>query len=1133
MNVLLVSQCDKRALTETRRILDQFAERRGDRTWQTSITQEGLNTLRKLLRKTARKNTAVACHWIRGLDHSEVLWIVGNASRFNPDGATPTNTTQHDVLRRDDENDWHTGEDILLLSTLSALLHDLGKASESFQNRLATKTIPGRNQYRHEWVSLRLFQAFVGNAQEDEEWLQRLANPTPKDDARWLSPKSLQRDGLDSSLYSPLTKMPPLAQAIGWLVVTHHRLPVMPNRSDDGATYKPLGTMLPNFRSGLLNNLLTKINHDWNEIPTTTERKVIEPYWSFPQGLPVTTPRWRKQAARVAERLLNLLHTHHSTDWLNNPYVMHLSRLSLMLADHHYSSLTEKNERTQGESNYPIYANTNHKTGQLCQPLDEHLLGVAKHAASTAHSLPGFARHLPRLARHKGLRKRSQSERFRWQDKATDLSASVRDRTAKQGGFLINMASTGCGKTLANARIMNALASPELGMRCVFALGLRVLTLQTGENFRRILQLSDDELAIRVGGMASRELFSYYEEMADLTGSESNQALLPEGDHILDSHILFDGDTQHPLLRAAMKDQQVHALLAAPILVCTVDHLTPATESQRGGRQIAPMLRLMSSDLVLDELDDFDLDDLPALARLVYWGGMLGCRVLLSSATLPPALVQGMYEAYRAGREEFQRNRGEKPGGVLPICCAWFDEFTQQAEDCFNLSDFTTAHRTFASQRSRLLADDLVRRRSRLIELNLAISDKEASRLGFAHHVQEQAVALHTAHHSVDSKTGKCVSFGLVRMANIDPLFEVALALFKIGAPNNTRIHLCVYHSQFPLLTRSAIEYHLDQALDRREPDAVFALPDIRQRLDESPEANHLFIVLGSPVTEVGRDHDYDWAIVEPSSMRSLIQLAGRVRRHRASPCDTANIAVFDRNLRHFEHPGKAAYCRPGFETDDDSFHLTEHRLQKLLTHEEYAIIDARPRIMARPQPDWKPRQSLVDLEHARLNKVMLPPKTNTEPLSERDIRLGKKQSPPPLNATSAWTLPLAHLTSVIPQHQPFRRDNIPRVDVVLLPNEDEDNYALHYVVHATGHQHKELLVAADHNLNHRVTDDQVMGTRIAPWMELDYMTELARLAESRDLSLYDCARRFSEVRLPESTNGWRFHPVLGFTKER
>lgn len=51
MNILLVSQCEKRALSETRRILDQFAERRGERTWQTPITQAGLDTLRRLLKK--------------------------------------------------------------------------------------------------------------------------------------------------------------------------------------------------------------------------------------------------------------------------------------------------------------------------------------------------------------------------------------------------------------------------------------------------------------------------------------------------------------------------------------------------------------------------------------------------------------------------------------------------------------------------------------------------------------------------------------------------------------------------------------------------------------------------------------------------------------------------------------------------------------------------------------------------------------------------------------------------------------------------------------------------------------------------------------------------------------------------
>lgn len=33
-------------------------------------------------------------------------------------------------------NDWHTGEMIHWLTTLSALLHDLGKASTAFQMRL-------------------------------------------------------------------------------------------------------------------------------------------------------------------------------------------------------------------------------------------------------------------------------------------------------------------------------------------------------------------------------------------------------------------------------------------------------------------------------------------------------------------------------------------------------------------------------------------------------------------------------------------------------------------------------------------------------------------------------------------------------------------------------------------------------------------------------------------------------------------------------------------------------------------------------------------------------------------------------------------------------------------------------------
>lgn len=478
MNILLISQCDKRALTETRRILDQFGERRGERTWQTPITKEGLETLRQLLRKTARKNTAVACHWIRGLDQSELLWTVGDAGRFNSQGAVPTNTTTHNILHRHDENDWHTGEDIHLLTALAALLHDLGKACRAFQMRLEGQLVE-RNQYRHEWVSLRLFEAFVGT-DDDAAWLARLASPTSADDVTWLDHREgrLKRDGLDEITPPPFSGMTraPLAQAIGWLVVSHHRLPTWPRNSDGSQGV---------FQIGQLSNVLQRIDAGWNERTDGGDANQLPLYWSFPHGLPVTTELWRKRAARLAQRLQTLCAQSGKGKWLANPYVMHISRLCLMLADHHYSSLSGKDSgRIEVPKGYPLYANTNGGLGDFNQTLDEHLLGVAQHSAEVTHALPRFDEQLPRLARHKGLRKRSQDVRFRWQDKAADTAAAMRERSMRHGAFIVNMASTGCGKTLANARIMYALADAERGMRCAFAMGLRTLTLQTGKLLR-------------------------------------------------------------------------------------------------------------------------------------------------------------------------------------------------------------------------------------------------------------------------------------------------------------------------------------------------------------------------------------------------------------------------------------------------------------------------------------------------------------------------------------------------------------------------------------------------------------------------------------------------------------------------
>lgn len=1125
MNVLLVSQCDKNALKETRRILDQFAERRGDRTWQTPITQQGLDTLRRMLRKTARKNTAVACHWIRGRDHSELVWIVGDASRFNAQGAVPTNTTRRDVLRRGDENDWHTGEDITLLAGLAALIHDLGKACASFQAKLKPGAPLERNLYRHEWISLRLFEAFVGE-DDDATWLARLADPDAEDDSAWLA--RLNRDGIDARDATPFRHLPPLAAAIGWLIVTHHRLPVMPAepRNDGSATW--LGAKVSGFQARQLLGLPGIITAAWNEICDSQDPKRIEPYWHFPEGLPVTTPKWRARAAHLAQRLSQ---RQPAQNWLDNPYVMHLARLTLMLSDHFYSSLSDPRQRVRGQAGYPLLANTLRSTGEPNQPLDEHLLGVEKHSGKVSRSLPGMERHLPRLARHQGFRKRSADPHFRWQDRAFDLAVGLRERSQSQGFFGVNMASTGCGKTLANARILYALADPDSGARFSIALGLRTLTLQTGQAYRERLNLGEDDLAIRVGGGASRALFEYHQDLAEQSGSASAQSLLSE-----DSYVRFDGNLDsHPVLHRVAHDPAVKALIAAPILVCTVDHLTPATESQRGGRQIAPMLRLMSGDLVLDEPDDFDLDDLPALTRLVHWAGLLGSRVLLSSATLPPALIQGLYDAYRDGRGHYQRNRGIA-GASVNICCAWFDEHGQAHQDCPDGESFVAAHQRFAEQRAARLGKASVRRRAQLAPLVVAGRDRDEIAREFAFQVLAHAQGLHRHHHTVDPASGKRVSFGLVRMANIEPLVEVALALYQCAAEAGQHIHLCVYHSQHPLLIRSAIEARLDQALNRRDPLAVFQLPDIRQRLDAHPELDQLFIVLGSPVTEVGRDHDYDWAVVEPSSMRSMIQLAGRVRRHRDGDCAQANLVLLDTNIRHLTQPEGPAFQRPGFEGRGDWL-LRSHRLETLLTEEERTVIDARPRILART--DLRSRDSLIDLEHARLQRCMVAPPVVAAPevdvasLSRRErIKIRQAASPTPLGAYTWYGLARASLTAVLPQQQPFREDTIKRVDLMLMPDDSGEHYGLQQIRKERGRR-APLYVEVDTSKHHRIPDTALASPTMTPWGETDYLEALASLADDVGQELEGCARRFGTVTLPESDQGWRFHPALGFVKQR
>ncbi|KHT41853.1 type I-F CRISPR-associated helicase Cas3f [Pectobacterium brasiliense] len=1092
MNILLISECNKRALVETRRILDQFAERKGERTWQTAITQEGLNTLRKLLRKTARRNTAVACHWVRSANHTELLWIVGNLRRFNAQGSVPTNTTSRDILRSKDENPWHSAEVFSLLAAIAGLFHDVGKANALFQTGLSG-TGPRSQPYRHEWVSLRLFQAFVGE-QDDKGWLTALSTVTPEAETTLLA--ALQRDKQTPSS-SPFRTLPPLAQVIAWLIVSHHRLPVFnksaelaPNSSEPQLDYAE--TWLTDHLSAQWNAL----NHCKLDVTPANLAQV----WQFPHGTPLRSSVWREKARKFADRALKLPSFMHFAQ-LDQRLTVHLARLALMLADHHYSA----GAATVGwqDMTYSVWANTDRKTGEYKQRLDEHCVGVGQNALLLGRSLPNLRDTLPAITRHKGFRQRSTHPRFRWQDRAFDLAGSIRESSKQHGFFGVNMASTGRGKTFANARIMYGLSDEALGCRFSVALGLRTLTLQTGDALRQRLKLDEDDLAVLIGSQAVQDLHEMQlenetrQQNTAQTGSESADPLFSEHQYVRYDGSLDDGRLKTWLERSPT----LHQLLSAPVLITTIDHLMPATESLRGGHQIAPMLRLLTSDLVLDEPDDFGLEDLPALCRLVNWAGMLGSRVLLSSATLPPALIRALFGAYLDGRAAWQQAYGT-PNTPLNVCCGWFDEFNCQHEQYGDVKGFITRHDAFVQQRLKhLTKEELPLRLASIVPVSSPSKNKDDVHLAVAQAIHPLIRDLHSQHHQ-QHKSGKTVSLGLVRMANIDPLVAVARQLLAIPSPPDTCIHYCIYHSQHPLAMRSYIEKRLDAALMRNDADALWQVEEIRQAIENTPQQHHIFVVLATSVAEVGRDHDYDWAIVEPSSMRSFIQLAGRILRHRQDEQHvpkTPNIAMLSHNIKALkdEH---VAYCKPGFESEDER--LDTHDLRQLLQEEDYRHLNAAPRIV-QPATLTKPF-SLVALEHAVLGKTLL---------GLTNQKLDGLKRPP----AAFWWRAHPHWNGELQRRTPFRKSDRDEPYTLWIA---DDNEAPVFMMQDDGPSGwKQSDIARPVALN--------TAEGVRAWIEPDYCALYQRLADEKQWELSWVSARFGEIRLQEKKD-WYWHPLLG-----
>ncbi|WP_445116230.1 type I-F CRISPR-associated helicase Cas3f [Acinetobacter sp. WZC-1] len=906
MHIILISACEKRALKKTRAILDSYAIRTGQTSWQAPMTMEGLKEIRSALKKVATRQTAVAAYVNYGMRRMKLAWVVGAKYKFAGDGAYPVASTRKQQEQRMLEA-WVKVSS--LLAGAAGDMHDIGKASVHFQHKLSPEMAGQRirDDVRHEWLSMKLLQQLRHNG-----WNWELAW---KNLARGLDRFTLgERQEIEAGIQNE-------REAVDYLIVTHHGLLGIEEGQKDNAL------ALPHYA-----------NHVRTVVPKPEQLRCAG-------ELPASI---FKSYQKRMQRLTGLLTQQKDTQLLYwKAQALH-ARAALIHADHIVSA--QQFPAVQRE-NVQLFANTKLKRTekgimekQQDQPLEWHLHQVGDRAARIAVqmmtdlNLSGLSEQTVEY-----ICQPTVNPRFQWQNIAANALQKQIQKIPETPALILNIAGTGSGKTRMNLRAACTLRPDD--PRVSIALNLRSLTLQTGEALKSSMNLSDDEIAVIIGDTVTQTLFdAARREYAD----DDENRPEPIFDALGEDYAL--PEWLHPLFMVERKGQKVpdlqgRTVLASPLLVSTIDYLIAAGEPHRQGHHVKALLRIISSDLILDEIDGYEPRALIAVLRLVQLAALYGRHVICSSATLSLTVAKTIHRAFESGIQMRAALYDKEQKSLIAIIDneltprVWLDHSDQT-------SDFTVRYQQHLDDLQTHLLTKTTYRLAQCIPFN------ETTVLSWKQSVLQAARQLHDHHGWQFKKTDKKISLGLIRVANI----KHAIRLAQFLAEYWPEAKIACYHANDWLISRFYKEQRLDQLLTRHKDgrkrktgnEQIEQDTEIIQMVEQAQQTDIPLIVVATPVEEVGRDHDFDWAVIDASSVQSIVQTAGRVNRHRLEQIRQPNIMIPQWNYRYCNERDrerhkqqsrqrKSVFIDPGYEGygSSSTFSYPSQDLAELLPWDE------------------------------------------------------------------------------------------------------------------------------------------------------------------------------------------------------